>query len=1655
MATREDLIRELQRRAESGEFNDSQQAAFAELQRRGVVPKADATGRLSQGLSDVLSRAGVPQADVERLQNTGLTPGTVPEFAAAHVQDLRGRGIDPSPDRQVAIQDMYRQQAGQEPRVAGRDFLQEARERKRQQKMQTVLGRAQNVGEIAGTALGEGVISGIGVVSGETAADLREDMNQTFNVNRESQLQNLAGGVVGEGLTAAGALATGPWGMAAIYGGRGAGTVRTDIAERRQAGEDISGGQELAAAAGTGGVEAASGFVGAKLFGGIGRALQQTGANLTTRGGIRAVVGQGAKVAGLSGVEGLEESATELAVNKIAQGTYDPERAITEGVYEAFVMGGVLAPILGGAANMPRFRRGGETVAGASTANPVEDTSLTAADTTDATPEPAVDRPAAQPPAVSPDRMLPDSVSLARQRLVEAEQQVEALTRPLSQPPSEGVFRVSPEGEARRGIPTDPPPQPGLDAQGNRLPPPDGMNEVQFRRWYKREFPDASLTDIVDQWNQYPGKATPTPTQEAFAERTAGGPGVLTPDAVVQHMVNVSPKETPDIAPGPEDFELAQAAQQEREAEAAYFSGVVQNLEHGDQDFVRVSVPLDKVSTLNQPDASTVDSYASQDTPAPPIVAGTLQGEATGSPTVIDGKHRVAAAQQRGEKTIRAYMPRADAEAMNLIRRPARLEGTQPDVGRIREARAEVQRRRAELQMAESQKAPSANREIQQIAEEYGNQRGVDVSHTPGPLNPLTARRLARAYSEAAHKPNDPRVQASYEAFNRETLDQFNDLQARGYVIEPWEGEGQPYANVAEMARDVADNKHLFYFKTDGTSTDLPADHPMRQEAPGTGGLLYNDVFRAVHDVYGHAKDGYGFDIEGEENAWRSHSQMYSDLARGAMTTETRGQSTWVGYGPQGRANRKAIEDGREEDITFAPQKATLLPEEWWTAPGLRPPQTDILPSDEKQRKSFLGTLRRGRKATEKATPIEGTTHKRHVPKTVEDIVTPLNSRIKDISHSIFNRLMRMEFDTGTARERLKKELHGPAARITKALGGKKTQQYRQFKQAVLNGDGDSARAMLSEDVRSDLDQFYSTFRGLLDNLREAGVTIGDLGESYWPRHIRDFKSFQEVFGDDTGIFEEAWELAKATKGRQVLTADEKAEIANAVLMGYGPRKPGSTGFANARQRTVENIPDDAVDFYLDPMEAAFRYIDGATYAAERTRFLGRNARDPEQIQESVGALVQEAVDEGNLTADQQAELHDLLTSRFTADLLQTSKFVRNFKQLVYMTTLGQFRSTLTQLTDVAIGAVTHGIRPTAQGMGAALGITNREKRLMMEDVGVHDHGEEFKDIGKIAAATDWTLRRTGFRRVDRFGKEVRLNAGFEALKSAVAKPNSKQFAEFRRDYESVLGEDEFQQVVDDFRLGRKTENTRYVLFLDLAKIQPVTLSQMPKKYLDMPNGRILWTLKTFTVMQLDFVRRDMIRKLRTQGQRREGLRNLARYAVFFGLADLGVDLLKDLLRGRQPTAEDVPDRAVDAMLAMVGLHRYTIEKAASSPSEAALDFVVPPLSWVDAPFTDLTSDAAGVRTIRQFPVVGELLYYWAPFGRGSHLTEEEAQRDYRSRLRDLRTEAEEAYLDGDMELVRKLLFIYNDRRKQGPGDGRQTDLGIRDLRRRVTSTED
>ena len=230
------------------------------------------------------------------------------------------------------------------------------------------------------------------------------------------------------------------------------------------------------------------------------------------------------------------------------------------------------------------------------------------------------------------------------------------------------------------------------------------------------------------------------------------------------------------------------------------------------------------------------------------------------------------------------------------------------------------------------------NQDVRNVADDYLSEAGLPAVEHGGyaPLNPALSKKIADWYQGAKSEPESPAVKASYDAFKSETVAQWDAAERAGMDFEPWTKPGQPYKNSADMAADVRDNQHLYYFPTEGGfGTGEPGEHPLLEPSgivQNGKEIPVNDVFRAVHDLFGHSKEGYEFGPRGELNAFLSHSQMYSEAARPAMAAETMGQNSWVNFGKHLRNEAGEVPSKGEpnyvapQDRPFAEQKATVLP---------------------------------------------------------------------------------------------------------------------------------------------------------------------------------------------------------------------------------------------------------------------------------------------------------------------------------------------------------------------------------------------------------------------------------------------------------------------------------------------------------------------------------------------------------------------------------------------------------------------------------------------------------------------------------------------------------------------------------------------------------
>lgn len=186
------------------------------------------------------------------------------------------------------------------------------------------------------------------------------------------------------------------------------------------------------------------------------------------------------------------------------------------------------------------------------------------------------------------------------------------------------------------------------------------------------------------------------------------------------------------------------------------------------------------------------------------------------------------------------------------------------------------------------------NASLLNVANQYNMSAGhVSMVHDYYmPWDAELAERTASEYDKLDVYNDDAKLY--YDALIREVQAQYDMLISAGYVMIVTDDD--PYASSADMMRD-AESRVLRVLATNDKSA-----HPYMTNAQ-------NDMFRFVHDLFGHAMHGFEFGPRGEFNAMLSHAQMFGPYARMALYTETHGQNSVY-----------------QQTGSFAQQKVNVLP---------------------------------------------------------------------------------------------------------------------------------------------------------------------------------------------------------------------------------------------------------------------------------------------------------------------------------------------------------------------------------------------------------------------------------------------------------------------------------------------------------------------------------------------------------------------------------------------------------------------------------------------------------------------------------------------------------------------------------------------------------
>jgi hypothetical protein len=164
-----------------------------------------------------------------------------------------------------------------------------------------------------------------------------------------------------------------------------------------------------------------------------------------------------------------------------------------------------------------------------------------------------------------------------------------------------------------------------------------------------------------------------------------------------------------------------------------------------------------------------------------------------------------------------------------------------------------------------------AQREVDRHAREAPLSPGV--LRTTGLMKPDLAERVAEWFT-ATPAVTTEAVRQSYRALERDAARLFGI--ARGLGVRVRHVDSEPYANGAELCAELRERRSMALVAGD-------EEHPLIDDM---------DQLRVVHDVFGHAALGVGFDLQSEFATWLQCRTLFSREARPAAFCELVGAVT-------------------------------------------------------------------------------------------------------------------------------------------------------------------------------------------------------------------------------------------------------------------------------------------------------------------------------------------------------------------------------------------------------------------------------------------------------------------------------------------------------------------------------------------------------------------------------------------------------------------------------------------------------------------------------------------------------------------------------------------------------------------------------------------
>lgn len=693
-------------------------------------------------------------------------------------------------------------------------------------------------------------------------------------------------------------------------------------------------------------------------------------------------------------------------------------------------------------------------------------------------------------------------------------------------------------------------------------------------------------------------------------------------------------------------------------------------------------------------------------------------------------------------------------------------------------------------------------------------------------------------------------------------------------------------------------------------------------------------------------------------------------------------------------------------------------------APKLKPATTKIAKGRRKVvqalKPEIEGTANLGRKFLEALdVPVSGVksvfkkAQESEGGDVVERAIRPLKDAIRAQNEAMGNAIEEFEFE---AKLRTRDFLKSGIVGMNALSDIKKTSKadYDNISNALLDNDFDSVKEYFYKTNRAESwANIGESLKFIATEAKKRGADIGEI-EKYFPRLVKDYEGLKDAMGSP--LSKTQWgrivDAATKKKGDTLTPFEESTLFENSLKSNLGVdaliKSPNFT-----KSRKFEAVPENLRKFYADPLEALDTYYRRMADRLTRIDYLGsvselvevqdNNMFDGVHTQAEVDQYIASGrvpstkmkrikkgrgkfakvlageIEAGRINDSQVASIRDYMGARFSKKDPML-RMLRGAKSLTHLAFLSSPLTTIRQLGDLAYSIHKNGINDTLK---AARKTEYTPEDAMIEIDNISHEFEGEGTIDGLQKTVNKVLKLTGFQALDAKAKGIFLTSTANSTKRLLNGPNTDKKRRFLLELNARFG-DQTGPLVKDLKAGNKSDLVSEFLFYELMDVAPISQSNMPYYYNKSPNARMLYTLKSYTLTQFNYARKQAFEKMASgdKAKVKEGWKNFASLYIALAAANIPADMLQDFITG-DDWDEGIDGMAIDNLWRVLGLNSYTgviARREGLGSAVAGLTYDLPLVQMFDSVGKDVFNIAPPLiseesKSLKYIPIFGKIVY--------------------------------------------------------------------------------